>query len=88
VQSIDSDASHASWLESFPWTRLPGAESPPERKPMASMDALRTASPSGVRKLLGDGSYGGPYERPEADWQAVWQAGVEEVRELLVNAWR
>jgi creatinine amidohydrolase len=88
VQSIDPDASHASWLESFPWTRLPGAESPPERKPMASTAALRTASPAGVRELLGDGSYGGPYERPEADWQAVWQAGVEEVRELLVNAWR
>ena len=24
VQSIDSDASHASWLENFPWTRLAG----------------------------------------------------------------
>ena len=50
--------------------------------------ALRTASPERVRELLGDGSYGGPYERPQADWEAVWQAGVEEVRELLVSAWR
>jgi creatinine amidohydrolase len=88
VQSIDSDASHASWLENFPWTRLAGVESPPGRKSMASTEALRAASPAGVRELLGEGSYGGPYERPDADWQAVWQAGVEEVRDLLVNAWR
>jgi creatinine amidohydrolase len=88
VQSIDSDASHASWLENFPWTRLEGAASPTERKPMASMAALRAASPAGVRELLGDGSYGGPYERPKEDWEAVWAAGVEEVRELLVSAWR
>jgi creatinine amidohydrolase len=88
VQSIDADASHASWLENFPWTRLPGVESPSERKPMASLAVLRTSSPAGVRELLGDGSYGGPYERPDADWGAVWQAGVEEVRDLLESAWR
>src|SRR5207248_1462019 len=34
VQAIDPDASHASWLENFPWTRLPGVEQPGERKPM------------------------------------------------------
>jgi creatinine amidohydrolase len=88
VQSIDPDASHASWLENFPWTRLDGVESPAERKPMADAGALRTASPERVRELLGDGSYGGQYERPQADWEAVWNAGVEEVRELLVSAWR
>jgi creatinine amidohydrolase len=88
VESIDPDASHASWLENFPWTRLDGVESPAERKPMADAGALRTASPKRVRELLGDGSYGGPYERPQADWEAVWKAGVEEVRELLVSAWR
>ena len=55
---------------------------------MADARALQTASPERVRELLGDGSYGGHYERPQADWEAVWQAGVEEVRELLVSAWR
>ena len=88
VQSIDPDASHASWLENFPWTRLDGVDAPKGRKPMAAMEVLRSASPAGVRELLGDGSYGGPYERPQADWEAVWRAGVEEVRDLLVNAWR
>ena len=28
VQRIDPVASHGSWMENFPWTRLPGAEAP------------------------------------------------------------
>src|SRR5262249_4541721 len=28
VEEIDSDASHASWFENFPWTRLAGVEFP------------------------------------------------------------
>ena len=49
---------------------------------------LRVSDPAGVRELLGDGSYGGDYGRPEADWRAVWQAGVEEVRDLIASGWR
>ncbi len=85
VQGIDPDASHASWLENFPWTRLPDVALPAERKPMVDGDALRVANPAEVRALLGDGSYGGLYERPDEDGQAVWQAGVEEVRALLAD---
>ena len=67
VQSIDPDASHASWLENFPWTRLRRRRAAAERKPMADARALRDVDPAGVRELLGDGSYGGPYERPDED---------------------
>ena len=88
VQAIDPDASHASWLESFPWTRLSGAAVPAERKPMVDAGALRAASPERVREILGDGSYGGLYERPDEDWGAVWRAGVEEVRALIADGWR
>jgi creatinine amidohydrolase len=88
VQSIDPDASHASWLESFPWTRLAGVVAPAERKPMVDFAALAIASPAGVREMLGDGSFGGLYERPDEDVLRVWQAGVEEVRELLADGWR
>jgi creatinine amidohydrolase len=88
VQRIDPQASHASWMENFPWTRLAGVELPAERKPMVDADALRLADPAGVRELLGDGSYGGAYQRPDADTDAVWRAGVGEVRELLQNGWR
>jgi creatinine amidohydrolase len=87
VQSIDPDASHASWLENFPWTRLPGVEQPQERKPMADIATMRESDPADVRELLGDGSLGGLYERPDEDVLRVWQAGVEEVRDLIEHGW-
>jgi creatinine amidohydrolase len=87
VQSIDSDASHASWLENFPWTRLEGVEQPPERKPMADITKMLESSPADVRAALGDGSFGGLYERPDEDVLRVWRAGVEEVRDLIENGW-
>jgi creatinine amidohydrolase len=88
AQRIDADASHASWMENFPWTRLPDVAVPAERKPMVDLSRLRVADPAGVRGLLGDGSYGGPYQRPDADTDELWRAGVEEVRELLERGWR
>jgi creatinine amidohydrolase len=87
VQSIDTDASHASWLENFPWTRLEGVTQPDERKPMADISRMRELDPADVRELLGDGSLGGLYERPDEDVLRVWRAGVEEVRDLLENGW-
>jgi creatinine amidohydrolase len=87
VRSIDSDASHASWLENFPWTRLPGITQPPERKPMADVSRMRELDPADLRALLGDGSFGGLYERPDEDLLRVWHAGVEEVRDLIENGW-
>jgi creatinine amidohydrolase len=87
VESIDRDASHASWLENFPWTRLDGVVQPDERKPMADISTMREIAPKDVRKLLGDGSLGGLYVRPDDDVLRVWEAGVEEVRELLANGW-
>ena len=87
VQSIDSDASHASWLENFPWTRLDGVAPPPERKPMADVTGMRETNPVDLRDQLGDGSFGGLYERPDEDVLRVWQAGVEEVRDLIENGW-
>jgi creatinine amidohydrolase len=88
VQSVDPDASHASWLESFPWTRVAGVEIPEGHKHPVDAAAMRVADPARVRELLGDGSYGGDYGRPDADWQAVWAAGVGEVRDLLASGWR
>ena len=88
VESIDPDSSHASWLESFPGTRLEGVELPRERKPMVDRTQLAAQDPAGVRHLLGDGSFGGLYSRSDEDWQRVWQTGVEEVREVLQHGWR
>ena len=88
VAEIDPDAAHASWFENFPWTRLAGIEQPADRKPMADIAKLRELAPAAVRELLGDGSLGGLYERPDEDVLRVWQAGVEEVRALLEGGWR
>jgi creatinine amidohydrolase len=88
VQEIDPNASHASWMENFPRTRLEGVELPGEAKPMVDMALLETEAPEGVRRGLGDGSYGGLYERPDVELERIWQAGVEEARDLLEHGWR
>ena len=85
---IDADFDHASWSENFPWTRLEGVAVPDAEKPMLDEIAYRVAGPDQLRDLLGDGSFGGVYERPDEDMLRIWQAGVEEVRDLLENAWR
>jgi creatinine amidohydrolase len=88
VQSIDPDASHASWLENFPWTRLDGVELPGERKPIADIARIRELDPVDVREVLGDGSLGGDYQRPDEDVLRVWRTGVEEVRDVIEAGWR
>ncbi|MDP2085717.1 MAG: creatininase family protein, partial [Gemmobacter sp.] len=87
VQEIDPQASHASWMENFPWTRLPGRVLPDQRKPMVDFDRLKDRGPAGVRALLGDGNYGGYYQRPDADMQALWETGVAETRALMEGDW-
>ena len=83
VLATDPVASHASWMENFPWTRLGNAVPPPGEKPMVDGDRLRTLPPDGVRTLLGDGNYGGRYQRDDAEMLAIWRVAVEETRALL-----
>ena len=87
VREIDPVASHASWMENFPWTRLPGVAPSPGQKPLVDFDRLRVLGPEGVRDLLGDGNFGGLYERPDADMLALWQVGVAETRDALECPW-
>ena len=80
------DATHASWFEAFPWTKLAGVELPAEEKPMVTdREALRELEPAAVREAVGDGSYGGPYAVADEDALRVWAAGVSEVRALIEN---
>jgi creatinine amidohydrolase len=87
VQETDSVASHASWMENFPWTRLANVALPAERKPMSDMTKLRQLDPQELRTYLIDGNYGGYYQRADAEMQAIWRAGVEETRAQLTEAW-
>ena len=88
VREIDPDASHASWMEAFAWTRLEGVASPDTQKRMVDTEKMRLLPAAGVREELGDGSFGGRYERPDAEMDEVWRVGVEEVREALEGPWR
>ena len=80
IAAIDPDASHASWMESFPWTRVAGVELPEGKKEPAP----RTSDdPAAVRAELGDGSFGGFWSRPAEDERRVWETGVAETRAAL-----
>ena len=87
VQEFDKIASHASWMENFPWTRLPGLTLPTQQKPMIDLARMRVMSPKGVRAYLGDGNFGGYYERPDDEMLAIWKIAVEETRALLEGSW-
>ena len=87
VQATDANASHASWMENFPWTRLEGVTLPDEEKAPADLNLLRLLSPQELRDFLGEGNYGGRFQRPDADMQGIWDAAVQETRALLEGGW-
>ena len=85
VVATDPVASHGSWMENFPWTRLPSTP-PDQDKPMTALDRLRTLPPFEARNMLEDGNYGGRSQRPDAEMQAIWDIAVAETRAAL-EAW-
>lgn len=89
VKEVDAVASHASWMENFPWTRLASANvtMPKEHKPMVDPVTVRQLDPQATRALLGDGNFGGYYQRKDEEMLAIWNAGVEETRALIADGW-
>ncbi len=87
VQEVDANGSHASWMENFPWTRLPDVELPDEEKEALDMNLLRVLPPAEVRAYVGDGNYGGVYQKPDADMLRIWSVAVAETRGLLEGPW-
>jgi creatinine amidohydrolase len=87
IDSIDPDASHASWMETFPWTRVEGVEPPREHKAPVDMSGHDGVSLSGFRDAIGDGSFGGDYRRSDGEMTRVWEAAVQETREKLTTGW-
>ncbi len=87
VQEIDPAASHASWMESFPWTRVEGVRSPAEPKPEAAWNDWLHLPPAALREKLGDGNFWGRYERPDDEMFALWRTGVAETREKIETGW-
>ncbi|QUJ67966.1 creatininase family protein [Photobacterium sp. GJ3] len=87
VQSISSNASHASWMENFPWTRLQGVVMPDAEKPMIDLQKMAQLSPAAAKAMIGDGNYGGRYSMSDDVMLAIWQAAVEEATHLVEHGW-
>lgn len=83
VMEVDPVASHASWMENFPWTRLAGVVQPDRQKAMVDLARLRQLGAPQLREYLGDGNYGGYYQRPDEEMLAIWAVAVAETRALL-----
>ncbi len=85
VRSVHPVATHASWMENFPWTRLHGVDVPETDKPPVDWGAVRDLPPLEVKAALGDGSFGGPYQAEGRHMARIWATAVGETRDLL--AW-
>ncbi len=88
VRRIDPNASHASWMENFPWTRLNGVESPDHEKPLFRPESLRSLDVQVIRDVLQDGNFGGRFFRPDEDVLALWEVAIAETRALLTEGWK
>jgi creatinine amidohydrolase len=88
VQEIDPVASHASWMENFPITRLAGVVQPTHQRAMVDYSNMASMTPHEVRELVDDGNFGGAYQKPDDVMDALWKVAVLETRELLESPWQ
>ena len=87
VHAIDPVASHASWMENFPWTRLQGVTLPDGAKEPIERERMALMSPAEVRDYLGDGNFAGRYQRSDEDMASIWAVAVAETRRVLEGPW-
>jgi creatinine amidohydrolase len=66
---------HANWGENFPFNRV--ADSPDDVKPLVNLGYVDEGH--SVRDVLGDGSFGGPYQIDDALMTALFDRVVDEV---------
>lgn len=70
---------HANWSEAFPFTRV--GDVPTGEKPTVVFP--RAAPADEVRRLLGDGNYGGAYQASDEIMQRTFDTAVESMVGLL-----
>ncbi len=87
VQAIDPVASHASWMENFPATRLEGVAQPQYQRAPIDYTKLKLLNPAETRAYLGDGNFAGVYEKPDAVMAELWEVAVKETRQLIEGPW-
>lgn len=88
VKSLHKIASHASWMENFPWTRIDGVDVPTVEKAMINIAKSQQQSAKQARTQMGDGNYGGYYQHDnDEDMHAIWQIAIDETSKLLNEGW-
>lgn len=87
VQATDPVASHASWMENFPWTRLLTVAQPETQKLVPDRTGKVRPVGSELRAIYGDGNFGGYYQRADPEMLAIWRVAVQETRSLLTDGW-
>ncbi len=87
VQETDPLASHASWMENFPWTRIDGVATPSGQKSEQPWAQWTQLDPAAIRERLGDGNFAGRYRREDDEMFALWRVAVEETRALIETGW-
>ena len=74
-------------METFPWTRVDGVELPREHKAPVDLPDREEVSLQRSREIMGDGSFGGWYERPAEEMEEIWSVAIEETRDKLESGW-
>jgi creatinine amidohydrolase len=87
IKEVDAVGSHASWTENFPWTRLANVALPQGQKPLIDTALKEVLDPAAFRVAVGDGNYGGLYQRPDEEMMAIWEVAVAEAREAMETGW-
>ncbi len=57
------------------------------KKAMVDYEKFDILNPQDARDLLGDGNFGGAWQKPDDLMMEIWRVGVEETRELLAGPW-
>jgi creatinine amidohydrolase len=87
IREVDPVGSHASWMENFPWTRLPGVVLPDSQKAPIDTALKSVLDNRAFKEYLGDGNYGGVYQRPDEEMTAIWEVAKAEATEALEEGW-
>ena len=88
VQQIDQVASHASWMENFPWTRLAQRGDAATQKPMMQIDALPAArSRRARRSSWATATSAASISGPTRTCLPIWNVAVEETSGIMAEGW-
>ncbi len=74
-------------MENFSSTRIAGVEMPATARPMMDLTRFQQLDPGAKKALLGDGNFGGRYQRADSEMQAIWETAVAETREIICDGW-